>query len=334
MHLRTLATRILSRSVVKQLTIAAAVGMFVVLVQGSLVTDTGSARGCGNDWPLCNGAFVPQMAVSTAIEYSHRLVVSIETVLIMAAALGVLLHWRQRVEIRVLAPLMVFFLFAQAALGAFAVMWPQSEGILALHFGVSLVAFATTLLTAVLVHEFDGEDRLRDRPLPRHFAWAVWGLLGYTYLVVYIGAYVNHSHASLACGDWPLCNGSVFPGVTGPVGVAFGHRVAAAVLLTLTAALLWWATQLRASRPDLFRGALLGMALVLGQAASGAFVVLTKLDVFAALAHGILVSLFFGTLSYMALHVLPRPRAAREDSPAVAGRAEAGLRPVPGVSGD
>jgi cytochrome c oxidase assembly protein subunit 15 len=330
-----LIARVLSPRLVKQLTIAAALGMFLVLIQGSLVTDTGSADGCGNDWPLCNGAFVPQMAVSTAIEYSHRVVVSIETVLIVLSAVGALLYWRNRVEIRVLAPLMVVFLFAQAGLGAAAVKWPQSGGVLALHFGVSLIAFATTLLTAVFVHEVDDRDTLRDRPLPRYFAWAVWGLLGYTYLVVYIGAYVNHSHASLACGDWPLCNGSVFPGFSGPVGVAFGHRVAAAVLLTLTVALLWWATRLRELRPDLFFAAAVAFALVIAQAISGAFVVETRLDVFAALSHGIVVSLFFGTLSYMGLKVLPRPSNAHElATPNTRAEPALRARPAPGATGD
>ena len=113
--------------------------------------------------------------------------------------------------------------------------------------------------------------------------------------------------------------------------MAFGHRVAAAVLLTLTVALLRWATPLRASRPDLFRGAVLAFALVIGQALSGALVVATRLDVFAALAHGIVVSLFFGTLSYMCLQVLPRPSNARESAPAPS-RAEPELRPRPASS--
>jgi cytochrome c oxidase assembly protein subunit 15 len=318
------------RTLVKRTTVAAAIGMFIVLIQGSLVTNTGSADGCGNSWPLCNGEFVPQFAVETAIEYSHRAVVGIESFLIIAAAVGVLWYWRERTEIRVLAPMMVLFLFAQAALGAASVMWPQSDPILALHFGVSLIAFASTVLTAVLVHEMDTSDRLRDRALPRRFAWTVWGLLGYTYFVVYLGAYVRHSDANLACSDWPLCNGSVFPGFSGPVGVVFSHRVAALVLLLATGALLWWSSRIRASRPDLFRAAAIGFALVVAQGFSGAFVVWTRLDTFATLSHGILVSLFFGTLAYMCMHVLPRPAVARRALP-LGERAEliSGQRALP-----
>ena len=77
-----------ARRAVKGITIAAAVGMFVVLLMGSTVTSTGSGEGCGASWPLCNGRFVPEFAVATAIEYSHRLVTGVEGILILAAAVG------------------------------------------------------------------------------------------------------------------------------------------------------------------------------------------------------------------------------------------------------
>ena len=46
--------------------LAAAAGMLVVLVMGATVTTTGSAQGCGRDWPLCNGRLVPDFALAAA----------------------------------------------------------------------------------------------------------------------------------------------------------------------------------------------------------------------------------------------------------------------------
>jgi heme a synthase len=304
------------RAWVTRLAFASTIVMFLVLIQGTLVTTTGSADGCGNSWPLCHGEFVPQYTVATAIEYSHRLVVSLASVMIIATAIGALWFYRQRLEIRIYVPIMVVSLFLQAGLGAAAVKWPQADAVLALHFGVSLVSFASTLLTAILMYEMNGADRLRDRPIPRRLIWAIWGLAGYTYIVVYIGAYVRHSNASLACTDWPLCNGSVFPGFSGPVGVMFGHRVAALVLTILMGALLYWTFKLRANRPDLFWSSVIAFVLLLAQGIGGGLVVLTELDVFATLSHGVIVSLFFGTLSYLCLHALPRPAVARQPAPA------------------
>ncbi len=308
-----MADRQWPRTAVKRLAVAAAVGMFIVLVMGSTVTNTGSGEGCGASWPLCNGEFIPEFAVATAIEYSHRAVTGLEGLLILATAAGVWRFWRRRREVRVLVPTMVFFLVLQAALGALAVKFPTSDEVLALHFGISLIAFASVLLTALFVYGVDnGADALRDRPVPAAVRWGAWGLAAYTYFVVYLGAYVNHTGSSLACTDWPLCNGAVYPGFAGPVGIHFAHRLAAGLLSLGVAALFLWCWRRLARRPDLARASGATLVLVILQALSGAAVVFTRLDLFSALSHGALVTLFFGALSYVCLHVLPRPTTVRE----------------------
>src|SRR6185437_5712606 len=120
---------------------ATCVGMYVVLVMGAAVTNTGSAAGCGRSWPLCNGQFVPEFTVATAIEYSHRAVTGLESFLVLGLSAAMLWLWRGSREVVVLAVLMVGTLVLQAGLGAGAVLWPQSALMLATHFGVSLVAF-------------------------------------------------------------------------------------------------------------------------------------------------------------------------------------------------
>ncbi|PZS07987.1 MAG: heme A synthase, partial [Chloroflexi bacterium] len=116
--------------------VVATFGMFFVLVTGATVTNTGSEQGCGRSWPLCHGKLIPQMAAATAIEWSHRADAAMETLLILPLAAGVFWLYRSRREVVVLASTMVAFVFVQAGLGAWAVMYPQEAGILALHFGV------------------------------------------------------------------------------------------------------------------------------------------------------------------------------------------------------
>src|SRR5579859_6479991 len=105
-------------------------GMFVVLVMGATVTNTGSAEGCGRSWPLCNGQFVPEFTVATAIEYSHRAVTGVEGVLVLALTLAMLSRWRRDGEVLVLVGLMLGTLVLQAGLGAGAVLAPQSAVLL------------------------------------------------------------------------------------------------------------------------------------------------------------------------------------------------------------
>jgi heme a synthase len=294
------------RGPVKWLGVVASIGMFVVLVMGAAVTNTGSEQGCGRSWPLCHGKLIPQMAVSTAIEFSHRAVVGVESILIIALAIASMYLYRNRLEIKVLAPLMVAFLFLQAGLGAWAVMYPQLAAALALHFGVSLVAFASVVLTTAVLFEVEGRDVLRDKPLPEHFRAAVWALTGYSYIVVYLGAYVRHSKASLACSGWPLCNNALIPSFTNSVASAFIHRTAAFLLALAILGLVIWTYRMAWERADLYFASVLALAMVILQSVAGAAVVFTRLDLFSTLAHAAMVGLMFGCLSYLCMHVLPR----------------------------
>ena len=54
----------------KWLTLLTCIGMFLVLIAGVIVTKTDSGRGCGDDFPLCNGKFVPAYTLESIIEYS------------------------------------------------------------------------------------------------------------------------------------------------------------------------------------------------------------------------------------------------------------------------
>src|SRR5690242_20997992 len=98
-------------------------GMLLVLIMGAAVTNTGSAEGCGRSWPLCNGQFIPEFTVATAIEFSHRAVTGLESLLVVAVSLAMLAWWRDRESV-VLVALMMGTLLLQAGLGAGAVLWP------------------------------------------------------------------------------------------------------------------------------------------------------------------------------------------------------------------
>ena len=313
---------------IKRLAVVAAIGMFLVLVQGALVTTTGSAEGCGQSWPLCHGEFIPSYAFETMVEFSHRFVAGIVGILIAIVGIGVLRYHRDRIEIKILAPLMGSFIIIQSLLGAAAVMWPQTPEIMALHFGISLIAFASVLLTAAFLYEKDGRDRLRDIDVPKLFRRAVWGLMLYSYAAVYVGAYVRHKDASLACTDWPLCNGSVFPGFTGPVGIVFTHRITAGLILFGIAGIIYWASKLRDSRPDLFWVSIACGILIVLQGLSGAVIVWSQMDFYATMSHGMFVSLYFGGLAYMCFKVLPRPESARRSAPAHEVSASRSATPV------
>jgi len=299
--------------------IATAAGMFLVLVMGAVVTNTGSAEGCGRSWPLCNGQFVPEFTVQTAIEYSHRAVTGLESVLVVGLTVAMLARWRADREVRVLAPLMLGTLLLQAGLGAGAVLVPQSPAMLASHFGVSLVAFAATFLSAVYVWSHTTGTLPSEAAVAPAVRRLVLGTGLYILLVVYLGAYVRHAGVSLACADWPLCNGQLVPSLHGPSGIVFAHRLAALVGVLL----LGWLA-LAARRVGLAPGAAsAAFGLGIFQALSGAVVVWTHLGLFSTLAHAGIMALLFAALAVLVRRVLlqraplahPRPARARQTVP-------------------
>jgi cytochrome c oxidase assembly protein subunit 15 len=305
---------------VRRLAVVTAALMFVVYAMGTLVTTTQSGHGCGASWPLCDGRLVPPPNFATVIEFSHRVATFLVTFFVLGTAGGVLWFWRSRRELRILAPVMVVALFAEAGLGAALVLLPSSAVLLAIHFGASLLLVSSVFLTAVIVNELDGWDALRDRALPNGYRWLVYGLMAYTYVVGYLGAYTRVTHQAPGCGDWPLCNGAVVPPFVGGLGIAFGHRAAAFVLMLGTLVLFLWSRRVRTSRPDLYRGSLWALGFVLAQALVGALVVRSDVAGYSQMLHAGGVALLFAAFCYLALHTLPRPADARRPAPQRARR--------------
>jgi cytochrome c oxidase assembly protein subunit 15 len=203
--------------------------------------------------------------------------------------------------------------------------------LLAVHFGTSLVLFSSVLLTALIIYELGGWDRLRDQVIVPGFRILVFALALYTYVVGYLGAYMRLRGAEIACTGWPTCNGQLFPGFSGFVGIAFTHRVAAFVLLAGTIWLFVWARSLRASRPDLYRGSFYALLAVIAQVFAGGIVALTSVARYSQLLHAGLVALLFGALIYVCLQTLPRPASART-TPEVEATPAKSAKPSPSAA--
>lgn len=77
--------------------------MFLILAMGALVTKADAGRGCGDEWPLCHGKFVPAHTISSFIEYSHRLVVGIVTIILIATFILVF-RYVKRKDAKFLSP--------------------------------------------------------------------------------------------------------------------------------------------------------------------------------------------------------------------------------------
>ncbi|MDF2856657.1 MAG: ctaA, partial [Neobacillus sp.] len=135
------------RRSLKWLAVATTIGMILVLLGGALVTKTESGMGCGRSWPLCNGQFLPtDITLELVIELAHRLVSGGVGILVLILSIWTWKSIGHIRETKFLSFLSVFFIALQGLIGAAAVKWGQSDFVLALHFGISLISFAAVFL--------------------------------------------------------------------------------------------------------------------------------------------------------------------------------------------
>ncbi|MBZ0302970.1 MAG: COX15/CtaA family protein, partial [Anaerolineae bacterium] len=178
-----------------------------LIVFGAVVRVTDSGLGCGDSWPLCAGRVLPPLDNLTAwIEWLHRL---------FAASIGVMglatlaAGWRLRRE-QHFAFLAVgaaaFLFFIQSALGAVVVLLELPPTMVALHLGTAMLLLAALLIAAV-TSIYQPDARLQSDPV----SLLIYLTTTLSLVIILTGALVRGSGATLACTDWPLCNGDILP---------------------------------------------------------------------------------------------------------------------------
>jgi heme A synthase len=208
-----------------------------LIVFGAIVRVTDSGLGCGNDWPLCNGTFLPPFDNVTAwIEWLHRLF----AMLIGILGIGMLVtSWigYRKVNSRVLKITIVAagLYIVVAGLGRFVVAHDLNPSLVTLHLGTAMLLLACFVTAFLFATYRPAIHTKRD-----NFTVLVYVTTALTFVIVLTGALVRGSGATLACTDWPLCNGQIFPFEQGQLAtIHMLHRIAVAGLGIVLALLVW-----------------------------------------------------------------------------------------------
>ena len=188
----------------RNLVVAAAIMTTLLVALGGIVCATESGAGCP-DWPGCYGRIVPPPQVNAVIEYTHRLVASLTTPLILAAAW---VSWRRARTIRWLVrPLLVSILFVLAVIvfGAFAVLTGLPRLVAALDLGSALVTLTLVLIAAVVAFTRHADPTLLDRFSARSgLARLSLATLGSTFVLYVSGILVAGKGSLTRCVGWPF----------------------------------------------------------------------------------------------------------------------------------
>ena len=300
-----------TRNLLKLLAIITSIGAYLMILLGVLVTTTGSGQGCGNTWPFCHGQIIPGViTIAGVIEYSHRVMASADGFLVLVLTICAWLAYRKDFRVKLFAFLSLFFVILQGALGALTVVYEgtwELNWILSVHFGLSLIAFASVLLLTIRLFEVGKEPQdgpaKADSGIPR-LQLPLWGLAVYTYIVVYTGALVEHPGAVTGCGfNFPGCGSTYLPSFTSLAGIQVLHRYMAGLLWLFVLGVLVAVVRGYRENRSLVRGVWWAFILITLQAVSGMINVLTAGQLLAALLHTTLISIFFSVLCFLCIQV-------------------------------
>ena len=200
-----------------------------LIVFGAVVRVTDSGLGCGADWPLCNGTVFPPLDNITAwIEWLHRLfalLIGFFGLATLAAAWRQYRHSDRRVLRMTVAAAILFMV--QSALGAIVVFLELPPTFVTLHLGVAMLLLAALLAAAVIAW-------YQPAPARRYDSISRLAVVNaaLAFLIILTGALVRGSGATLACTQWPLCDGgAILPFEQGQLAVInMIHRLSVAAM--------------------------------------------------------------------------------------------------------
>lgn len=300
--------------------IIACIGLFVVNTMGFVDADTGSALGCGKQWPLCDGSLVPSSwDRARIIEYTHRVIAFLGILSLVLFSVFSWIKYRKWKEVRVLIGVSVAAVLTESILGATTVVIGSPMWLMAFHMGIALSSFASCILLTFVVWKIEKRPegiapaKLRGVFLPPFARWS-WITLAYIFCAIYYGAFVTHTGYGALFRGWPFPTESAHEAGGMALLIDYGHRLVALGVLLLVLSLFRRAYRMRWARKDLFVGSLSALILTVLQMFSGAYLVFSNISIPAFLVHVSLASLLFVSVCFLAMQTLPEARAEAQNN--------------------
>jgi heme a synthase len=273
----------------------------------------------GQDWPLCHGRLVPPADVPTVIEFSHRMLATLSTCLVVALAAVAWSRYRHLRRITLPATAVVGLLVVQILLGAATVELRLPGEVVLVHLANALLLLGVLLYAAVQCFATTSGERgpavdPARAAAARRLLWAAAA----TYLLVLSGALVVANGAGFACAAWPLCgNGLELEGGRLAAYNLLHRGVAGVVGLGLAAAVVGVVRTHRGIRPVRVAAVCVIHLLVL-QVVAGAVLVELRLGSAIRGVHLALASALWAATAVLAM--LVRPGTLRGVEPPGPGR--------------
>ena len=135
---------------------ASVLATYALILVGGYVCASDSGLACP-DWPTCNGQIVPVLTGHVLVEYTHRLLALLVSILVTTTWLVVSLRYRRERDIFALSSAGLVLLFAQVLLGMITVRTELNALVTLAHLGLATGVFALVLVNAFLIRTHSRE---------------------------------------------------------------------------------------------------------------------------------------------------------------------------------
>jgi len=133
--------------------VLSAITAYGTIVIGGTVRGMDAGGACP-DWPLCNNSIVPNLGdPRVAVEYAHRLVAALTSLLVLLTMAFAVLWHRAQAPIVTLSLMTFAVLVAQVAFGALTIMTitsPLHWVVVTIHLALGTATLALALMVALM----------------------------------------------------------------------------------------------------------------------------------------------------------------------------------------
>lgn len=280
------------------LALSALISTILLIAMGSIVRVTGYGLGCP-DWPLCYGRVIPPALTGAWVEFTHRLLGGVTSLLIVLLGLFARRSYRNQAWVFRPAVAAVGLLIVQVSLGGLHVIFEIPPVTGWIHTGVAMLIVG--LVAVVVASTLPALQVFRGAAVGlfhnRRFVGWVSGTAAATYVLLLTGSYVTRSGASLACPAFPWC-GSSAPAMRRLIDIQMLHRYAAFSVAFLTLVTIAWLLTRRVDRRLVWVAYALGVLLIL-QFGLGIANVLLRLPMWSRVLHLTVAAAFWASLALL-----------------------------------
>ena len=281
----------------RRLTILTACWILFLIFVGAVVRVTESGMGCP-DWPLCHNQVIPPLETPAWIEFVHRVIASVAGLLTITVAVVAWRNYRSYRPIVTLTLWTVGLVLFQGLLGAVTVWFNNAPLTVIAHLLAAVSYLAMTLMVTVAAHlpaAYLGQRGVQTGHRGYFRLLLIAG--GLLLLLLITGAAVVGTGTGLACLDWPLCQGEIFPaGAHLGMLIQLLHRFTVVAVGVVIAAVVLQTWRRYTEHPWLRRWAIILGVLFLVQIGLGGLNVLMRLPRPVNALHLLTASSIWGSL--------------------------------------